>query len=279
MIKRRSLLAVMTLIVLILAVTIGYILEKNSQHLNTDSSFLYMPHGKYVKIASLGFENVVADLIYLWTIQYSGDYSIKQNFIQLEHLYDVITDLDPLFLETYHIGALIFSTQGRNLEMALKLLDKGIEKNPEEWFLPLDAGFYCYNSKQYLRAARYFELSIRCEPGSVAKRLYAAMFEKDNNYEAALEQWTNIFYETEDESVRKIAEKHMFDMKVKIDVERISKAIATYRERYNRVPDKIMSLVSAGLLREKPVDPYGNSYIYNPETLEVLPSTEFDIQK
>src|SRR6267143_989568 len=55
---------------------------------------LYLPAGKYMKVMALGFDGLLADLIYLWSIQYYGNYDIQDRYDYLEHIYDeVITEL------------------------------------------------------------------------------------------------------------------------------------------------------------------------------------------
>src|SRR5712692_8762086 len=67
---------------------------------------LYLPSGKYLKIAALGFDGILADTIYLWSIQYYGDYEIKDRYHYLEKIYtQVIAELDPHYLDPYLIGS------------------------------------------------------------------------------------------------------------------------------------------------------------------------------
>src|SRR5207247_10750367 len=124
---------------------------------------LYLPSGKYLKVAALGFDGLLADLLYLWSIQYYGNYDIRDRYDYLERIYDqVITELDPHYLDPYLIGALIMTTEARQPEMALRLLDKGVERNPDQWIIPFEAGFLCYDDlHDYRRAAGYFERAPR----------------------------------------------------------------------------------------------------------------------
>ena len=76
---------------------------------------LYLPSGKYLKVAALGFDGLLADLLYLWSIQYYGNYDIKDRYTYLERIYDqVITELDPHYLDPYLVGALIMTAEARN---------------------------------------------------------------------------------------------------------------------------------------------------------------------
>src|SRR3989454_3389627 len=124
----------------------------------TAHPLLYLPSGKYLKVAALGFDGLLADLLYLWSIQFYGSYDIKDRYTYLERIYDqVITELDPHYLDPYLVGALIMTAEARNPEMALKLLDKGVRANPDQWIMPFEAGFLCYNDlHDYRPAAGHF---------------------------------------------------------------------------------------------------------------------------
>jgi len=39
-----------------------------------EKDLLYLPNGKYLRVLSLGQAPVVADVVYLWAIQYYSDY-------------------------------------------------------------------------------------------------------------------------------------------------------------------------------------------------------------
>ena len=56
---------------------------------------LYLPSGKYLRVVSLGFPQVLADMIYIWSIQYYGNYEAEDRFKYLEHIYGgVISELE-----------------------------------------------------------------------------------------------------------------------------------------------------------------------------------------
>src|SRR5258706_735013 len=103
---------------------------------------LYLPSGRYLKVMALGYDTLLADALYLWSIQYYSNYDIKDRYQNLSHIYeDVITELDPHFLDPYLTGALIMTSEARQPSMALRLLDKGVRANPDQWIVPFEAGF------------------------------------------------------------------------------------------------------------------------------------------
>src|SRR3990172_8745506 len=126
------------------------------------SQMLYLPSGKYLKPISFGYHALVADYIFLWSIQYYTDPGFHPRTEYLKHTYDIISELDPHYLDAYRTGAFLIFYDAHDPEAGLKLLDQGFEKNPMEWILPTDAGFYCMMTiKDKKRAAAYFEKASR----------------------------------------------------------------------------------------------------------------------
>jgi len=59
---------------------------------------LYLPSPEMLKIMSLGNPGLVADILYLWSIQYYSMFRPNERFLYLGTVYNLITDLDPLYL-------------------------------------------------------------------------------------------------------------------------------------------------------------------------------------
>ena len=105
---------------------------------------LYLPSGRSLRAVTFGYEGLVADLIYVWSIQYYSNYQIQDRYDYLDQIYRrVIAELDPHFLDPYLVGSMIMSVEANRDDLALKLLDAGARNNPREWILPFQAGFLC----------------------------------------------------------------------------------------------------------------------------------------
>lgn len=237
----------------------------------TTYPLMYVPSGQYLRPASLGYRTVLADLLYLWSIQYYGHTRTLEGRRWIEHIYDVITDLDPNFVDAYLIGSLIMSADMADPQMALRLLDKGIGQNPGEWILPLEAGFTAYmNAQQYERAAEYFQEAQRKGAPDYAERLRAHMFEMRGDVQTALELWYEAYVEAEqagDERVAAIAYNHTYDLRVKLDLSRLEAALQRFEVEQGRPAPDLRSLVDAGHVDRRLLrNPNGSRYEYDPET-------------
>ena len=239
------------------------------------SSIIYIPSGKYLKFAAFGNSSLLADLVYIWAIQYYSDYSIADRFKYLDHIFSIINELDHRYLDPYETGAVIAAYEAGDLALALKILDKGLEKNPEQWIFPYMAGHYAQMMKKdHKLAQEYYMKAMEIEGApTITRRLYANAAFKAMDFQTSLQTWLEIFRTAEDERIKKIASNHIYQVKAALDIQRIKGAIEKFKERYGRNPLDLSQLVRAGFLDSLPKDLDGKEYLYDSRTGEVKPPT------
>ena len=270
--RRRALMALCGLTCLLLAVLVQGRMDEGKGR-RPIHPLLYLPSGKYLKVMALGFDGLLADVLYLWSIQYYGNLEIKDRYDYLERIYEqVITELDPHYLDPYLVGALIMSSEARNPEMALRLLDKGVRANPDKWIMPFEAGFLCYNDlHDYARAAGYFEKALAIpDVHPLVRRLHAEMYNRAGDKRTSLREWLEIDRTTDDPYVHNVAWNHAHDLKVDVDLADLKDAVGRFRAREGRLPRRMREIVDVGLLPSLPRDPEERDYSYDPGTGEVL---------
>lgn len=233
---------------------------------------LYLPNGKHLKAISLGHASLVADVLYVWAIQYYSNYDRADRYRYVEHVFgDVIAELDPHYTDPYWLGALILSLEAHDLDGGLRLLEKGFRKNPDAWVLMYLAGWEAESAGRHEEAAAYFERGARV-PGAPEqmKRLYAGMIARGGDLREAARAWAALLDDPNaDAATRAIAERQVRELTVRADVADLETAVAVYRERHGTNPRSLDALVSAGILRFLPADPDGNRYAYEPRTGKV----------
>ena len=237
---------------------------------------LFLPSGAYLRATSLGYPTVLADALYLWSIQYYGHHRTAEGRQYLWHIFDVITELDPRYIDAYLTGALIMAVDMIDADNAIRLLDKGFANNPGEWILPLDAGFYSFiDLEDYERAASYFEMALAV-PGvpDIVERLRAGMYEYLGDLETALGFWADIHDSAEDDRIRSIAWQHVYDIRVELDLELLRDAVLRFREEHGQPPAELAALARAGYLDRLPSTPEGEPYSYDPKSAMVADPRE-----
>ena len=239
------------------------------------SSVLYIPSGKYLRLASLGYRSVMADILYLWAIQYYSDTSIPDPYRNLDHIFGVISDLDPRYEDPYLTGALIAIYEAHDQKAAFKILDRAIARNPGVWIFPFEAGHYAQVfGKDFDLARRYYERAMNL-PGApaIARRLYANAAFRSQDLDTAWKTWLDVYQTAGDARIKKIAENHLYQVKAARDTAKLSAAARDYRDRFRRWPMNLGQLVRAGLMADIPKDLDGQDYVYDRTTGAVSAAT------
>lgn len=244
-------------------------LEREGPGRGGPDELLYLPNGRHLALLSLGHAPLLADLIYLWAIQYYSDYGRADRYRYVAHVFtDVITELDPRHIDAYWLGALILIVEARDFDAGMRLLDKGIGANPDSWILPYIAAWECYRAGDYRRASGYFERAARV-PGApaVVRRMRAGMLGKAGSVEEALVLWRDVRDDPEvDERSRIIAGRQVRDLQVRLDLMRVGGALERFRSDNGRGPASLAELAERGYIAAVPRDPDGAAYRYDPAT-------------
>lgn len=235
------------------------------------SSIIYIPSGKFLKYATLGYRNLAADAIYIWAIQYYTTPTIDDRFDHLDHIFAIINELDPRYQDPYEVGAMIAAQEARDVRTAFAILDRGAANNPDQWVYPFDAGHIALMTlKDYPLAEKYFEQCMKI-PGApeFVERLRANAMFKKGDLKTSWDTWLDIYKRAPDERTKRIASNHLYNVKATIDGTALEAAAAKYRERVGRLPADLGTLVRTGFLKEVPKDLDGKDYLYDPATGKV----------
>lgn len=157
--------------------------ERNMENL------LYLPTGQGLKVVSMGFQSLLADVLWMKAIGYFGGHNLTdRNYPWLYHILDQVTDLDPLFRHPYIFGGVVLSVVADSTEESVALLRKGMDYHPDDWRLPFYIGFnYFYYLKDPVRAAEYIQVaaSLPARP-QYLPYLAASLMTKVGRLEAAI---------------------------------------------------------------------------------------------
>jgi hypothetical protein len=230
---------------------------------------LYLPSPEMLKIMSLGNPGLVADVLYLWSIQYYSYYRPHERFLYLETVYNLITDLDPLYIDAYRIGALIMQIQTggdqEELELAIRrIFDKGLQNLPDNWQLAEAAAWdFFIRFKDREMALHYAEIANQ-RPGAPPriKRMVGVWRDKENAWtlDDSIEYWRRAVEDAENEWDRVLCMNQFYDAVTARDRKHIEPLLEAYSAHFGFCPESWEEMIRAGALRQAPLDAYGDPY-------------------
>jgi len=241
---------------------------------------------KILKVMSLGFDEIVADIYWLRALQYFGNPDVKNKDKDPDIMYeyfDIITELDPKFVNAYRYGGTFISDPPPiglgMLELGSKLFDKGRKNNPENFRLPLEQGFqYFFYSEDKERAAELF-LEASEKPGlskirkSSLKGMSASALRDSGNNDIAISIWQDIYKNATSESRKNFALLNIKELNTR-KIENILTQFANlYEEVYGNFPKDINDLLILKEVKKLPKDHENQDFYIDQETKSVKSPT------
>jgi hypothetical protein len=248
---------------------------------------LYLPSPEMLKILSLGNPGLVADVLYLWSIQYYSLYQPHERFLYLETVYNLITDLDPLYVDAYRIGALIMQIQTggdvKELKAAVRrLFDKGLRNLPDNWQLAEAAAWdFFIRFKDQETALHYAEIAAQ-RPGAPPriKRMVGVWRDKENAWtlDDSIEYWRRAVEDAENDWDRTMCRNQFYDAVTARDRKTLEPLLAGFSARFGFCPKDWEDLIRAGALRQVPLDAFGDPYGIGREDCSLVAYKKFKDQ-
>lgn len=119
---------------------------------------------KAIRVFCLGHEQLAADFFWLKFVQYIGD-SVARRTDRFDMAYeylDLVTSLDPRFTQPYWFAAFVVGAEMKRPDLAQKLIERGIQANQNNWYLPFIAGINQYLfAHNEAAAASYYRLAAK----------------------------------------------------------------------------------------------------------------------
>ena len=240
---------------------------------------LYLPSLEVLKLVSLGNPGLVADVLYVWSIQYYSRFRPEERFLYLETIYDLITDLDPLYFDAYRIGALIMQIQTGGdpdqLKMAVRrLFDKGLRNLPQSWMLAEAAAWDMFIRFRDRGAALHYAEIAAERPGAPArlKRVVGVWRDTESKWtvEDSIDYWRKAVAEAEDAYDRRMCMSHLYDATVLKDRQLLDSLLREHAAFSGACAESWEEMIAAGLLLQVPADLTGSPYGIEPENCVIV---------
>jgi tetratricopeptide (TPR) repeat protein len=255
---------------------------------------LFFTSGPAIKRMSLGLDGLVADIYWMRTVQYFGDKVLAGRYSGvtgdatridlLAPLLNIIVDLDPHHITAYRFGAIFLPEE--DPQSAIDLLNKGIERNPDDWHLYQDLGYIYWHIGDYAKAADVYDQGSRIQ-GSLwwMRDLAGLMRVKGGSRDAAREIYER-YLTSDDPNIKAQAVFRLKLIQSLDEIEAINHVLGKYKAETGRCPSDLRTLARwlqpAGIpLNDElqPVDADGYALALDEEACMVEISPTSDLPK
>ena len=216
-----------------------------------------------LEIMSLGNKELLSTIIFYKSEFYFGEkVGWAKERPELRRLYvalDKATDLDPRNMDCYYFAQGTLSWIKPAIPDLNRLLEKGLKYRPHDWYLPffISANYY-FQLKDPICAARYLKQAARLNPGnSVLATLTARMLYQGNRTDAAIVYLKSIIQDTRNPILRKRLIKRLQVLEA---IRVLERAVAAYAKKTGNSPESLKDLISTGIIKRLPEDPYGGTF-------------------
>ncbi len=239
----------------------------------------WLQAGPTAKRLALGFDCLVADVYWIRAVVYFGRQRLStaadKNYDLLHPLLELVTTLDPRFTVAYRFGAVFLSEPapdgpGRP-DLAVKLLQRGVEVSPERWEYLHAIGFVHYWShRDYVEAAAWLEKASEVPGAPIWLKSTAALMRAESgDRNSARLLWMQLHDSADDPSLRRLAETRAAQFDAMDAIDALNEAVWRFEARAGRPAKSWDELMAVGVLRRVPTDPAGVPYVLDPVNEDV----------
>jgi hypothetical protein len=248
---------------------------------------LYLTSPKSAGRLALEFRTLAADLYWIRSLQYVGGIqrahrekplpaegaqetgttaAAGAEYQQLYPLLNLTTSLDPYFNLAYRFGAIFLSEPPPagpgQPELAIKLLEKGLQYRPDKWEYMQDIGFvhYWWNH-DYHAAAAAFEKASQL-PGAPwwLRSLAATTLAQGGDRRSSRTMWLNVRATAEIDWLRQSADRALAQLDALDQIDQLQALVDRHRRQTGLPVTSWTPLIEAHTLPGIPLDPSGTSY-------------------
>jgi tetratricopeptide (TPR) repeat protein len=297
-----------TLLISVVLLIVGFIgiwklsdvLTTNRQQLpasieDADLTFKSEKLAKY----DIGFNGLIADWYWISALQYLGKKAVANkggfsvdnlkplNPKQLYPMLDTATTLDPKFVAVYSYGAIILPSFDE--EKAIKIAEKGIANNPNEWRLFQHLAYIYWKKGDFRKAASIYDKGSQLEGAPpFMKQMSARLEAEGGSRDVARQIYQQMYDEATDDQTKNLAASRLLQTESFEERDVIRQILKDYQAKNNRCTsnwNEILPQLRQAKLPSNnrpirlaqngsPIDPSDAQYVLNSTTCDV----DLDIQ-
>jgi len=234
----------------------------------------FVPSPAVAKLLAFGFDTVVADFYWLRAVQIVGSSRgpVGRNAV-IGALIDVTTTLDPHVGHPYRFAAVWMTDDEAAVRKANELIRRGIEHHPEDWrgyfYLAFNHFFYL---GEPIEASRALDRAITLEgaPQYLSRLAARLKSQSGGGLDAAAAFLGELVRQTADPDERAEYASALREIETERRARFLDAARAEYVRRHKRDIASVDELVSGGVLRVLPKDPFDSGWEISKETGEIV---------
>ncbi len=247
---------------------------------------LYL-NDKTARRMSLGFNGLAADWYWMRSLQYVGkkifhfegdirlDDMSALNLKTLAPLLETATTLDPEFIEPYEYAATVLPAI--DVQQAIRLTEKGIDANPNEWRLYHHLGYIYWRQNEFQKASEIYDRGSQV-PGAPTwmQAMKARLISDGGSRSTAREIYTRMYEQSNEDQVKEMARAHLLRLDSLDQQDALRKLFAAYKARTGKCPDswrELEQVFRAARVQvdqsAAPLDPSGAPYLLKAGACEV----------
>ena len=222
----------------------------------------YLPSGDSLRAMSLGFEEVLADLLWVKAVLLFGERygdGDESWYPWMFHMTDLATELDPQFRAAYKMGGTMLRTDGVFVDQSNLIFQKGMNAMPDEWYFPFSIGMNYFLSKKDPAVAATFIRRASEAPGSplYLRNLAASLLSDSHQLEVALQFLLEDAQVLPPGPARQVTWVKIYEIRYGIARRDAKAAIEAYRAETGHLPSEPQDIIAAGF--ELPADPMADT--------------------
>ncbi|NDY71785.1 hypothetical protein DO021_01370 [Desulfobacter hydrogenophilus] len=230
-------------------------------------TFLYLPSGTFLKGAALGYDEMLADLLWIKAVGYFGGHSrTDRNYTWLAHLLDAVTTLDPLYQYPYEFGGVVLAAEVGDVDKSIALLKKGMKNvsrdDPRYWYFPFFLAYdYMYHKNDYLTAAHYLEQATKFpQSPSYLPQLVARLYANADSPEVAVAFLQEMIKSTKKQALKERLIERLHQVIHRANLKLLNQGLDAFYLKFQYYPTALETLVKSGIIPGIPIDPRGGKY-------------------
>lgn len=258
--------------ILLAILVVGHLFSLDRLTLKRENWFRQSEHlsvlpAPLVKLMSLDYQNLVADLIFSRTLSFYGgrvnqkdeDRIDPQTWQTIYKRLDLASQLDPYFVDPYYFAQAVLTWNASMPKETNALLDRGRRFRSQDWIIPFFMGFNAFYFLQDYGQASLYLTEASQRPGSppFLPLLAARMATKGGETQTAVAFLRHLEMQTEDQTVKEQIRKRLLALE---GIWFLEQAVEQYRQKFGKFPETLEVLVKQGMISQIPTDPYGGEF-------------------